>query len=85
MGPMLGRLARDVGTAAPLGPIWAAAVGELVARHTRPVRLVQGVLTVACDAQGWRDALEPERAATLSKLQAQVGEALVRGLVFETP
>jgi predicted nucleic acid-binding Zn ribbon protein len=85
MGPMLAQLARTVGSAAPLTPVWASVVGELVARHTRPLKLEQGVLTVACDARAWREALEGERAATLTRLQAQLGEFQVRALVFQSP
>jgi predicted nucleic acid-binding Zn ribbon protein len=85
MGPMLGRVSQDVGSAAPLVPVWNAIVGEVVARHTRPLTLSQGVLIIGCDAPAWRDALEPERHATLRKVQAQLGEAQVRSLVFQAP
>jgi predicted nucleic acid-binding Zn ribbon protein len=61
-------------------------VGEVLARHTRPVGLAQGVLTVRCDAKAWKEALEPEAAVLLRRLQAALGgEAVLRRLTFESP
>lgn len=86
MGPMLGSVARATGTGASLAPVWEALVGEVLARHTRPVSLAQGVLTVRCDAPAWKDALEPERGTLLRRLQASIGsETVLRSLVFESP
>ena len=86
MGPMLGRVAKATGTGATLTPIWVSLVGEVLARHTRPRSLTQGVLTITCDGRAWKEALEPEAASLLPKLRAALGgEVSLRALVFECP
>lgn len=85
MGPLMGRLAQQLGSGAPLAPIWAEIVGPLIASHARPARLSQGVLTIACDSAAWREALSAEHANTLRKLQHVLGESTLRSIVYEGP
>lgn len=83
MGSVLGKVSRDTGSLAALGPVWRQAVGDLAARHTRPVRIDRGTLVVLCDGPAWREVLVQEQAAVLEKLKAALGEATVTGLVIE--
>lgn len=83
LADLLGPTLRDTGSARALDPIWARAVGELVARHSRPHKWDGTRLVVRCDSPSWLAALEPEKAALLQRLKATLGESAVSALVFE--
>jgi len=83
LADLLGRTLRDTGSAKALEPVWARVVGELIAKHTHPVRWEGNVLVIRCDAPSWRAALEPERASLTRKLAAALGESAIASLVFE--
>lgn len=83
MGPALASLAKQTGSGAALGPVWAQVVGPVVAPHARPVRFEGRTLVVRCDAEAWRAALAAEGPALLRRLNAALAEAPVQGLVFE--
>ncbi|MBL8916265.1 MAG: DUF721 domain-containing protein [Archangium sp.] len=74
LADMLGRTLRDTGSAPALAPVWNRAVGELIARHTRPIRWDGSALVICCDAESWKAALEPERPALLKRLRELLGE-----------
>jgi len=83
MGGVLGKLSKDTGSVAALAPVWRQAVGELAARHTKPVRLERGTLLVKCDGPAWREVLTQEEAAVVRRLREALGEATVARLFFE--
>jgi predicted nucleic acid-binding Zn ribbon protein len=70
LGELLGRTLRDTGSASALSPVWSRAVGELIGRHTRPVRWEERTLVIACDA-------------LTRKLNEAMGESAVRAIVLE--
>lgn len=74
LADMMGAALKQTGSAGAMSPIWARVVGEVVAKHTRPVRWEGTTLVIRCDADAWRQALEPERAALSRKLAAATGE-----------
>jgi len=73
-------LARTVAPVTPLARVqaaWAEAVGEAVAENATPLRLRDGVLTVACRQAVWAQELAlmaPELAGALNRA---LGEELV--------
>lgn len=83
LGAVLGQVAVDLRSGAPLTPIWNDVVGELIARHSRVRSLERGVLTVTCEP-AWRAALEGERGTLLVKLRARLGESALSSVVFES-
>ncbi|MFZ5439150.1 MAG: DUF721 domain-containing protein [Myxococcota bacterium] len=83
LADMLGQALKQTGSAGALAPVWGRAVGELIARHTRPVRWEGKALVIRCDAAAWQQALEPEREAIVRKLNAALGESSVSSLVLE--
>lgn len=83
LADMLGQALKQTGSAAALTPIWARVVGEVVAKHTRPVRWQGTTLVVRCDADAWKQALEAERASLTRKLSAALGESAVSSIVLE--
>ena len=85
LGGLLAQVAAASGRGEALAGVWRQVVGDTVARHCAPRRFQAGVLVVACDAAQWRDALQAEGPALLARLQAVLGEAPVRSLVFQWP
>ncbi len=75
LADMMGAVLKETGSAAAMTPLWARVVGEVVAKHTRPVRWEGKALVIRCDAEAWRQALEPERAAITRKLIASLDSA----------
>lgn len=80
---MLGRTLRDTGSAAALTAVWNRAVGDLIGKHTRPVRWEGKTLVIFCDAESWKSALESERAALTRRLNDAMGESAVAAIVLE--
>lgn len=83
LADMLGATLKQTGSAGALKPVWDRAVGELVGRHTRPIRWDGNVLVVRCDAAAWKTALEPELPQVARKLAAALGESRAVSIVLE--
>lgn len=83
LATVLGRLATQSGSAASLAPLWAEAVGAVIAQHCVPATLASGVLTVRCDGPDWRAALSAKQAEVLRRLQQALGPTTVRRISFE--
>lgn len=84
LAEMMGAVLKQTGSAGALAPVWARVVGEVLARHTRPVRWEGKALVVRCTADAWKQALEPERAGLCRKLNAALGDpAAVSSIVLE--
>lgn len=77
LADMMGAVLKQTGSAGAIAPIWARVVGEVVSKHTRPVRWEGKTLVIRCDGDAWRQALEPERASLGRKLAAAMGDASV--------
>ena len=80
---MMGAVLKQTGSAAAMTPIWERVVGEVVAKHTRPVRWEGKALVIRCDGEAWRKALEPERTSLSRKLSAAMGDKSVSMIVLE--
>jgi predicted nucleic acid-binding Zn ribbon protein len=74
LADMMGAVLKQTGSAAAIAPIWARVVGDVVARHTRPLRWEGKTLVIRCDADAWRAALEPEKISLGKKLAQALGE-----------
>ncbi|MBX5483200.1 MAG: DUF721 domain-containing protein [Myxococcaceae bacterium] len=79
---VLAKLSRESGKALPLRPIWADVVGEVTARHTRPIAWNGSVLEVEVESVRWQAALEDQAEALLGRLNARLGEGAVTALVY---
>jgi predicted nucleic acid-binding Zn ribbon protein len=79
---LLARLAEASGKAGGLTPVWAAAVGEHIAKHTVPYTLEGGTLVITVRSAEWARTLEREQASLCERLNAQLGEGVVRTLTF---
>ena len=83
LADMMGAVLKQTGSAAAMMPIWSRVVGEVIAKHTRPIRWQGSTLVIRCDGEAWRAALEPERASISKKLSAAMGESKVSTIVLE--
>lgn len=79
VGTALEALARRLGApaASSLSAVftqWDDIVGEVVAAHSRPLSLVDGVLTVAVDEPGWATEFRFLTPTLLARINALGGE-----------
>ena len=83
LGELLGDVLRKTGSAQALQPLWTQAVGEVLARHTSPLRWDGDRLVIACQGAAWQAALEPDRAALAQRLSALLGGQPVTDIILE--
>jgi predicted nucleic acid-binding Zn ribbon protein len=74
LADMMGAVLKQTGSAGAIAPIWARVAGEVIAKHTHPIRWEGKTLVIRCDADAWRAALEPERGTLAKKLSSALGE-----------
>jgi predicted nucleic acid-binding Zn ribbon protein len=80
-------LTATIAPATPLARIqgaWAQAAGPAVAEAARPTAERSGVLTVTCVAAVWAQELSLMAGEVLARLNAVLGEELVRELRCRT-
>ncbi|MEU4315210.1 DUF721 family protein [Nocardia sp. NPDC024068] len=64
---------------------WEGVVGEDIAAHAKPVKLENGVLSVAAESTAWATQLRLLQAQLLAKISAAVGPGVVRSLRIAGP
>ena len=79
---VLARLAEESGKGQSLAPVWAAAVGPQIAKHTSPYTLQAGTLVVTVASAEWAKNLSLEQASVCERLNARLGEGTVTALSF---
>lgn len=79
---VLARIAQESGNAHPLSPVWAAAVGPQISKHTSPYTLQEGTLVVTVRSAEWARALSVEQASVCERLNARLGAGTVTALSF---
>lgn len=87
---MLDRLSRDAGWETTLAREdlvrqWADLAGADTAKHSEPVSLERGLLTVKCDSTAWAKNLQFMRATILTEIGRRYPEAGVENLRFIGP
>lgn len=65
-----------------IAQIWREAVGEKMARHTRPVSIRKSVLLVNVDGSGWLYELTVKKRDILKKLEGKFKGKQLKGLRF---
>lgn len=78
----LGKLTRESRDAGFLQAVWANVCGASVGGATRVTRLEAGELEITCASGHWKTALEQEAAGIVERLNAALGQPLVRRLRF---
>ena len=64
---------------------WERVVGPEIAKHSRPVKLDAGVLTVEAESTAWATQLRMLAASLLKNIAAQVGHNVVTKLNIHGP
>jgi predicted nucleic acid-binding Zn ribbon protein len=80
-------LTAELAPATPLAraqEIWERATGPAIAAAARPTAERDGVLTVSCDAAVWAQELDLMAAELLPRLNAALGEDVIRALRCRT-
>ncbi|MEJ2107443.1 MAG: DUF721 domain-containing protein [Acidiferrobacteraceae bacterium] len=73
-GPLAQRLAERQARQEALRPAWDRSVSPELARHSSPLKLEQGRLTVQADGPIWAHRLRTEGGKLLQRLQAEMAE-----------
>ncbi len=83
LGELFGPVLLSLRSASALESTWRRVVGDLLARHSRPLRWDDAgtSLVVACDTEDWRRVLSEERVELVRKLSAEL-RSKVAALVF---
>jgi len=75
---LLGRLGQQAGGVAALTALWARVQGKVIAAHSRPTQLHEGVLQVEIDSPTWRSTLEAQEAVLRQRWNSAVRSAPLR-------
>jgi predicted nucleic acid-binding Zn ribbon protein len=89
-GLVLAKLVKDRGWQRPAAEAtvfgsWERLVGTEIAAHCRPVRLVEGELTVEAESTAWATQLRGLMRRMLQRIAAEVGPDLVTRLRIHGP
>ncbi|GAB2938779.1 hypothetical protein GCM10027280_28760 [Micromonospora polyrhachis] len=90
LGSVLARLVKARGWQRPAAEAtvfgeWERVVGPEVAKHSRPVKLENGELTVEAESTAWATQLRLLAASLLQQIAAVVGHNVVRKLHIHGP
>jgi predicted nucleic acid-binding Zn ribbon protein len=90
LGTVLARLVKARGWQRPAAEAtvfgaWERVVGPDVAKHSRPVRLADGELTVEAESTAWATQLRLLAGSLLQRIAAEVGHNVVRKLNIHGP
>lgn len=90
IGSVLDRLIKARGWQRPAAEAtvfgaWERVVGPDVAKHSRPVKLQDGELTVEAESTAWATQLRLVQAQLLAKIAAAVGDGVVTSLKIVGP
>ncbi len=89
----LGRLLEGILTNLDLGPrlreqralaLWPEVAGPLIAAHSRPEVVRDGVLIIAADTPAWAQELQMRTRELLDRLAARLGPGVIRDLHFRS-
>ncbi|MGX1792230.1 DUF721 domain-containing protein [Microbacterium sp. NPDC055312] len=90
LGDVLAKLTKDSGwektlAAEDLVRQWAELAGADTAKHSEPVSLERGVLTVKCDSTAWAKNLQFMRAVIMTEITTRYPDAGVQNIRFIGP
>lgn len=64
---------------------WSGVVGEDIASHATPVKLENGVLSIAAESTAWATQLRMLQSQILAKINAAVGQGVVTSVKISGP
>ncbi|WP_223646414.1 DciA family protein [Corallococcus sp. EGB] len=83
MPRVLARLAGESGRASSLMPLWTAAVGENIARHSHPHQLEGATLIISVESAEWAQVLSRQADSLRERLNEKLGPGKVTTLLFQ--
>ncbi len=81
---MLGRALKQTGSPLALRAVWLRAVGEIIARHSRPLRWEGSTLVIRADDAAWRAAIEQALPSVTERLAEAFGARVTVVVVVES-
>lgn len=90
LGDSLDLLTKQLGWHAPLSQAellnsWAAIAGEETAKHSTPLGIDEGVLTVQCESTAWATQLRLMRVEIMTRIATEFRGAGVVSIRFQGP
>jgi predicted nucleic acid-binding Zn ribbon protein len=62
---------------------WESAVGEQIAKVTRAIRILKGVLIISVKTSTWRNELTFRKREIIDKLNDAMGKEIVKDIKFQ--
>lgn len=90
LGDVVGALTADLGWDSPLAQSelmsrWAELAGEETAKHSSPVGIEKGLLTVQCESTAWATQLRLMRTEIMTHIATRFPEAGISNIRFLGP
>jgi predicted nucleic acid-binding Zn ribbon protein len=90
LGGVIDSLTEELGWTSPLAKseviaAWSDVVGAETAKHSEPIGIEGGVLTVRCDSTSWATQLRLMRGELLAHLERSYPDAGVESIRFQGP
>jgi predicted nucleic acid-binding Zn ribbon protein len=90
LGDVVGALTADLGWDSPLAQSelmdrWAELAGEETAKHSSPVGIENGLLTVQCESTAWATQLRLMRTEIMTHIAARFPHAAIANIRFLGP
>ncbi len=61
---------------------WDSTVGKHIARHTEPIKVVQGVMLVKVDEDVWRTELSYRKNELVQEINQKIGKKAINEIKF---
>lgn len=90
LGDVIGAMTTELGWDSPLAQSelidkWAELAGEETAKHSNPVGIENGILTVQCESTAWATQLRLMRVEIMSHIAVRFPEAGIESIRFLGP
>jgi predicted nucleic acid-binding Zn ribbon protein len=90
LGNIVDALTAELGWSSPLAQSelmegWVELAGEETAKHSTPVGISEGVLTVSCESTAWATQLRIMRADLMTRIALRFPDAGIQSIRFQGP
>ncbi len=90
LGNIVDALTTELGWSSPLAQSelmdrWVDLAGEETAKHSTPIGIADGVLTVSCESTAWATQLRIMRAELMTRIAVEFPEAGIQSIRFQGP
>ncbi len=90
LGNIVDALTTELGWSSPLAQSelmegWVELAGEETAKHSTPVGIGEGILTVSCESTAWATQLRIMRAELMTRIAVRFPDAGIQSIRFQGP